>query len=94
MHRAPTSLVQKYLLHGVALGKEIGGMGLKNSFREEVQTWADISLDCPERGHARKFKKGHLHFFLKSCFGDFPSEYTTSNANHQFWPGEGGILGR
>jgi hypothetical protein len=74
MHRAPTSLVQKYLLHGVALGKEIGGMGLKNSFREEVQTWADISLDCPERGHARKFKKGHLHFFLKSSFLNHPAQ--------------------
>jgi hypothetical protein len=23
-------------------------------------------------------------FFLKSCFGDFPSEYATSTGNHQF----------
>jgi hypothetical protein len=23
-------------------------------------------------------------YFLKSCFGDFPSEYATSTGNHQF----------
>jgi hypothetical protein len=23
--------------------------------------------------------------FLKCCFLDFPSEYNTSNGNHQFW---------
>jgi hypothetical protein len=33
-------------------------------------------------------------FFLKSCFGNFPSEYTTSNGNRQFWLKNRGILGR
>jgi hypothetical protein len=32
--------------------------------------------------------------FLKSRFRDFPSEYTTSNGNHQSWPENSGIVGR